>query len=56
MAVVEVAKLNSENVANEKKRNSLKVLGDRLHACGDVTRCCCGSTAERLGKKRAIVS
>ena len=26
------ATLNSENVASEKKRNSLKLSGDRLHA------------------------
>ena len=32
MAVGEVARLNSENVASEKKRNSLKLSGDRLHA------------------------
>ena len=32
VAVVEVARLNSENVASEKKRNSLKLSGDRLHA------------------------
>ena len=32
VAVVEVARLNSENVAREEKRNSLKLLGDRLHA------------------------
>ena len=31
-AVVEVARLNSENVASEKKRNSLKLTGDKLHA------------------------
>ena len=30
--VVEFARLNSENVASEKKRNSLKLLGGRLHA------------------------
>ena len=30
-AVVEFARLNSENVASEKKRNSLKLSGDRLH-------------------------
>ena len=32
VAVVEVARLKSENVAGEKKRNSLKLSGDRLHA------------------------
>ena len=32
VAVVEFARLNSENVASEKKRNSLKLSGDRLHA------------------------
>ena len=32
VAVVEVARLNRENVASEKKRNSLKLSGDRLHA------------------------
>ena len=32
VAVVEVARLNSENVASEKRRNSLKLSGDRLHA------------------------
>ena len=34
VAVVEVARLNSENVnvASESKRNSLKLSGDRLHA------------------------
>ena len=32
VAVVEVAGLNNENVASEKKRNSLKLWGDRLHA------------------------
>ena len=32
VAVVEVARLNSENVASERKRNSLKLSGDRLHA------------------------
>ena len=32
VAVVEVARLNSENVASEKKRNSLKLSDDRLHA------------------------
>ena len=47
VAVVEVARLNSENVSREKKRNSLKLSGDRLHACGDVTSCCCCSTAGR---------
>ena len=31
-AVVEFATLNSENVAREKKRNSVKLSGDRLHA------------------------
>ena len=31
VAVVELARLNSENVASEKKRNSLKLSGDRLH-------------------------
>ena len=35
VAVVEVARLDSENVASEKKRNSLKLSGDRLPA---VTR------------------
>ena len=35
VAVVEVARLNSEHVASEKKRNSLKLSGDRLPA---VTR------------------
>ena len=30
--VVEVARLDSENVAIEKKSNSLKLSGDRLHA------------------------
>ena len=35
VAVVEVARLNIENVASEKKRNSLKLSGDRLPA---VTR------------------
>ena len=32
VAVVEVARLNSENVASEKKRNRVKLSGDRLHA------------------------
>ena len=32
VAVVEFARLNIENVASEKKRNSLKLSGDRLHA------------------------
>ena len=32
VAVVEFARPNSENVASEKKRNSLKLSGDRLHA------------------------
>ena len=32
VAVVEVARLNSENVASEKKRSSLELSGDRLHA------------------------
>ena len=32
VAVVEAARLDSENVASEKKRNSLKISGDRLHA------------------------
>ena len=32
VAVVEVARLNSENVANEKERSRLKLSGDRLHA------------------------
>ena len=32
VAVVEVARLDSENVATEKKSNSLKLSGDRLHA------------------------
>ena len=32
VAVVEVARLNVKNVASEKKRNSLKVSGDRLHS------------------------
>ena len=32
VAVVEVARLNSEHVASEKKRNSLKLSGDGLHA------------------------
>ena len=32
VAVVGVARLDSENVAIEKKSNSLKLLGDRLHA------------------------
>ena len=32
VAVVEVARLNSEDVASEKKRNNLKLWGDRLHA------------------------
>ena len=32
VAVAEVARLKSENVASEKKRNSLKLSGDRLHA------------------------
>ena len=31
VTVVEVARLNSENVASEKKTNSLKLSGDRLH-------------------------
>ena len=31
-AVVEIARLNRENVAGEKKRNSLKLSGDGLHA------------------------
>ena len=32
VAVVEVSRLNSDNVASEKKRNSLKLSGDGLHA------------------------
>ena len=32
VAVVEFARLNSENVASEKKRDSLKLSGNRLHA------------------------
>ena len=32
VAVVEVARLNSEDVASENKRNRLKLSGDRLHA------------------------
>ena len=32
VAVVEVARLNSENVASEKKRNTLKLSVDGLHA------------------------
>ena len=32
VAVVEVARLNSENVASEKKRNTLKLSDDGLHA------------------------
>ena len=57
VAVVEVARLNSENVASEKKRKSLKLSGDRLHSCGDVTSCCCSTaglvsaTAGRAGAK-----
>ena len=47
VAVVEDARLNSENVAIEKKSNSFKLSGDRLHACGDVTSCCCCSSAGR---------
>ena len=32
VSVVEVARLNSKNVASEKKRHSLKLSGDKLHA------------------------
>ena len=32
VAVVEAARLDSENVASEKKSNSFKLSGDRLHA------------------------
>ena len=32
VAVAEFARRNSENVESEKKRNSLKISGDRLHA------------------------